>query len=359
MYRSDCRKFRGDVPCELNKLHGITCDNCDYYKPTLERILIIKLGAIGDVIRTTPILRVLKKKYPEAEIWWLTHHPEVVPVNDGYVDNVLTFKLEDILQIQATEFNAVYNLDKDREACALTKLINAIDKYGFFLGGGKPEYYPEAEHKFLTGIDDNLSKANKKSYQKEIFEICGFEFQGEEYIIDRNSGKARWNLRHSEGKFIIGLNTGCGWRWKTRLWKVEYWIELAEKLRSAGHEVVILGGEQEHETNKAIVKRSGALYFGYFPFKDFVNLVDACHLIVTPVTGAMHLAIGLGKKVVAFNNIFNPFETESYGRLTIVQPPKPCKCYFQSKCTNDGYFCMDTLKPNKVFSIIKEILNES
>ena len=284
MYKSDCRLFKGDVPCRLNKLHGTTCDNCDYYKSTLERILIIKLGAMGDVIRTTPILRVLKKNWPEAEIWWLTQYPEVVPIEDGYVDNVLTFKLEDILRIQATDFSIVYNLDKDKEACALTNLVRASRKHGFWLSGGKPTFYHSAKHKFLTGIDDNLSKANKKSYQKEIFEICDFEFQGEEYIIDKNNDRAHWNLKHSEGKFIIGLNTGCGWRWKTRLWKAEYWIELAEKLRRVGHEVVILGGEQEHEENKAIVKRSGALYFGHFPFKDFVNLVDACHLIVTPVT---------------------------------------------------------------------------
>ena len=73
MYKSDCRKFKGDVPCELNKLHGITCDDCEYYKPTLERILIIKHGRMGDVLRTTPLLRKLKKEYPKAEIWWKRH----------------------------------------------------------------------------------------------------------------------------------------------------------------------------------------------------------------------------------------------------------------------------------------------
>jgi len=73
VYKSDCRKFKGDVPCELNKLHGITCDGCEYYKPTLERILIIKHGRMGDVLRTTPLLRRLKKEYPKAEIWWKRH----------------------------------------------------------------------------------------------------------------------------------------------------------------------------------------------------------------------------------------------------------------------------------------------
>jgi len=52
----DCRWFRGDVPCSPHKQHGVHCvdaegRSCTYYDPRTENILIIKLGAIGDVIR--------------------------------------------------------------------------------------------------------------------------------------------------------------------------------------------------------------------------------------------------------------------------------------------------------------------
>ena len=52
----DCRYFRGDVPCKPHKENGVHCvdergNDCQYYDPTGKKILIIKLGAIGDVIQ--------------------------------------------------------------------------------------------------------------------------------------------------------------------------------------------------------------------------------------------------------------------------------------------------------------------
>ena len=50
--RIDCRLFRGDIPCSP----GAICENCPDYEPMGKKILILKLGAIGDVLRTTPVL---------------------------------------------------------------------------------------------------------------------------------------------------------------------------------------------------------------------------------------------------------------------------------------------------------------
>ena len=52
---TDCRHFRGDMPCVFHKKTGVHCEGCADYDPLKERILIIKLGAIGDVIRSTPL----------------------------------------------------------------------------------------------------------------------------------------------------------------------------------------------------------------------------------------------------------------------------------------------------------------
>src|SRR5207249_851233 len=62
----DCRFFRGDIPCSPHKEHGVHCvdadgNSCPYYDPTTKRFLVTKLGAIGDVIRTTPLLHKLKE----------------------------------------------------------------------------------------------------------------------------------------------------------------------------------------------------------------------------------------------------------------------------------------------------------
>ena len=75
----DCRYFKGDRPCKPHKEEGVICQDCPHYDPVSHRILIIKLGAIGDVIRTTPLLTPLRDKYPNSEITWMTWTPEAVP----------------------------------------------------------------------------------------------------------------------------------------------------------------------------------------------------------------------------------------------------------------------------------------
>lgn len=178
----NCRHFRGDIPCKPHKKHGVHCESCTWYLPKSKKILIIKLGALGDVIRTTPLLHKIWKEYPDASVWWLTLSPEIVP---SEVDVILKFGPAALLRIQNTGFDTVINLDKDPEACALASMLNVQDTRGFVLRNGKPAPADErAYHKFLTGLFDDENQKNTKSYPEEIFEICGWKFEGEEYILD-------------------------------------------------------------------------------------------------------------------------------------------------------------------------------
>jgi ADP-heptose:LPS heptosyltransferase len=349
----DCLHFRGDIPCRPNKEQGYHCGGCPVYTPVAKRILIIKLGAIGDVIRTTPLLRRIRAEHPQAKITWLTHTPAILPRQA--VDEILRFDLAAILYLQNTSFDILYNLDKDKEACALYNSIRAEVKYGYRLENGQAFPANElANHKFLTGIFDDVSLANKKSYVEEIFEICGWDFRGEEYIFDNHQDKGyQWAL--PAGQPLIGLNTGCGDRWTTRLWSDEKWIALIGLLQAQGYTVVLLGGEQEDARNQNLSQRTGATYLGYFKLEQFINLMYQMDVIVTQVTMAMHIAIALQKQIVLMNNIFNPYEFALYGRGAIVQPDKECACFYRGTC-QFGVSCMETLPPEKVLRQVQACL---
>jgi heptosyltransferase-2 len=329
----------------------VHCAECQEYQPQNKNILIIKLGAIGDVIRTTPLLTAIKREYPKARIFWLTYYPEVLP---SLVDVPLKYSVQDITYLQAVEFDLLINLDKDREACACASLVRTKHKRGFMLKGGKPTpITEEASHKFLTGLFDDINKANTKNYLEEIFEICGYKYSKEEYILELqpHDNPPIWNVDHS--KTVIGLNTGCGERWTSRLWATENWIELAKSLKKDSKEVIILGGLSEHEKNVLIANKSGAKYLGHFPLQDFFYLVNECDVLVTAVTMALHVGIGLKKKIVLLNNIFNKNEFELYGRGVIIEPKKECKCFFSPRCTNTEYFCMEHISTETVRGSIK------
>lgn len=350
----NCRYFRGDIPCKPHKQNGVHCvdeagNDCPNFSLYNEKILIIKLGAIGDVIRTTPILHPLKIKYPNAKIFWLTLSPAVVPSS---VDVVLSFNTANVEFLKANQFDLLINLDKDKEACALATTISAGIKKGFILQNGLP--YPvddSANHKYFTGIFDDISKQNKKNYMEEMFEILGWKYNGEKYILSNFPDHASsWNLDRS--KKIIGLNTGCGGRWTSRIWADENWINLAKQLVENNYEVVFLGGEQEDNKNKMFAEKSGGKYLGFFQLEKFINLVDQCDLVVTGVTMAMHITLGLSKKIVLFNNIFNKYEFELFNLGEILEPAKECKCFYKPTCTNEEYKCMEHLSLERVFSSI-------
>ena len=163
----DCSHFEGHIPCKPNKMHNVQCNNCSHYEQdskkiielnskesTLQeiykicnfsnsikieerpiistqktKILFIKLGAIGDVIRTTPLLEKYKKKYGDCHFTWITHSPQVVPKNE--VDEIFKWNRSSVSYVSNQEFDIAINLDKDKEACMLLSLINSEEKIWF------------------------------------------------------------------------------------------------------------------------------------------------------------------------------------------------------------------------------------
>lgn len=357
LYHEDCRHFRGDIPCVPNKREGVHCEGCPYYEPLEENILVIKLGAAGDVIRTTPLLWRLREDHPKARIWWLTYSPDLVPASR--VDRILKWSSESLMTLEAMHFTRMINLDKDAYACGLANRIRADKKEGYLLGKfGQTEPANErARDKFITGLFDDISASNRKSYPEELFEICGYEWRGERYILDVPKGIEFPNLDTS--KPLIGMNTGAGIRWTSRLWDTAQWAQLANQLMDRGYGVILLGGPDEDPRNREIQALTGgrAQYLGTFPLKEFIALVDRCELIVTGVTMGMHIALGLEKKIVLMNNIFNRYEFgDLYGLGEIVEPDRECRCYFHGVCVNPDYFCLDHLPARKMLDATLRVL---
>ena len=355
----DCKHFIGHIPCKPNKLDDSTCDTCQHYTKISKKILFIKLGAIGDVIRTTPLIEKYKELYPNAQFTWVTLFPDVLP--KGEIDRIYKLDASSILTVTNEEFDIALNLDKDLEACILLSQVTAKEKYGFtYADGHMAPATKNAEHKIITGLFDGISQKNTKSYLEEIFEICHLDFNYEQYLIRVNENyRKKWQddlTAKAGGKKIIGLNTGCGPRWKTRLWPAEKWIDLINKLHDQGYFCVMLGGAQEDEQNKIYASSTGAYYPGHFSLEEFIGLTDACELVVTQVSLMMHIAIALKKQLILFNNIFNPHEFELYGRGMIMEPTLGCDCYYGNTCTREQS-CMYSIHVDDVVGNVQKIMS--
>ncbi|MEX0968494.1 MAG: glycosyltransferase family 9 protein [Bacteroidia bacterium] len=352
----DCRHFRGTIPCKPNKLRGKICE-CDEYTPISKRILIIKLGAMGDVIRTTPLVVRYRQLFPDCHISWITLTPQILPPDE--IDAIYKFDHLSVYSLLHEDFDIAINLDKEIEACGLLRDVRAKEKIGFIEKNGHVDIAnPEAKHKLITGLFDQISIQNKKSYLEEIFEICKMKFNYEPYLINQNRDLvAKWeSLREkSGGKPIVGLNTGCGQRWLTRLWPQEYWIALITRLQNEGMFPMVLGGPDEEPQNLIYAQRTGCYYPGTYSLPEFMAITANCDLVVTAVSMMMHIAMGLQKPLVLFNNIFNKHEFEMYGRGEILEPHTGCEDFYGTRCTRERH-CMLDLPVDDVFNAIQRHL---
>jgi heptosyltransferase-2 len=354
--RLDCVFFDGYKPCSSHKLRGSICENCNDYKPVNYRVLILKKGAAGEVIRNTPILRKLRALHvnDSIEISWLTDYPDFVP--KSFVNRVLKYDWENVQMLLEEEFDLLLNLDKEHHVCALANRIKAKEKKGFLLDkkGKIISANRDAERKWLTGVFDDLMKDNKKHYVEEIFEICGWKWAGEKYILE-DYIIPPLSFNKDSNKPLVGLNTGAGSMWPTRIWPENLWAGLISKLIERNYQVLLLGGPEEHDKNMRLAKNTGAYYEGLKNFKEFTGLMSHCDMLVTAVTMTLHIAIGLGKKIILLNNIFNKYEFYLYSLGFIIEPDVPCKaCYkkaFDPLCAVPN--CMELISVDSVFNKIE------
>jgi ADP-heptose:LPS heptosyltransferase len=364
-WKSDCRHFIGDRPCKFKR----TCPGCDRYSPMGTRILIVKLAAIGDVLRTTPLLSGLKRKHPESHITWVVDK-EALPLlkENPQIDRLVPFDFPALLPLEVETFDLAIGLEKEPRGAALTTKVRAGEKKGFGLGpeGNIFPLNQGSEYAFLLGLDDDLKfHRNAKSYPELIFDIAELPYERDEYSfflspedVARAGAFAAENLPDKKIP-IVGLNTGAGEVFANKAWTMAGFVELIRNLKSRPPvSILLLGGPRERERNQEIFKASGGMVLETRcenTLGQFAALVNLCDVVVTGDTTALHLAIGLRKAVVT---LFGPTcaqEIDLYGRGEKIISPLSCAPCYRRTCSVSPN-CMEAITPEDVIIKIEKLL---
>jgi ADP-heptose:LPS heptosyltransferase len=366
MIRDDCRHFRGDKPCRIQ----YPCDGCRRYNPPRHKTLLIKARAQGDVLRTTPLLAGLKRKYPDGFLTWLTD-AESLPLleNNSAIDRLLAFDLESVLALEVERFEALICLDKEPGLAGLATRLKAGQKFGFGLNreGNLIPLNAAAEYAYRLGMDDELKfRLNSKTYQQIVAEAAEVDYRRDEYIFslkEENKKKASAFLRRRRipvRRPAVGLNTGAGSKFETKQWPEEHFLKLIRLLqRELKANIFLLGGPKEAALNARLEKRSPtpAFHTGtdntLLEFAGFLSLMD---VVVCSDTLAMHLAIALKKKTVVLFGPTCPQEIDLYDRGVKLFAGVDCAPCYKQTC-EDGR-CMKDIRPEKVLQAVKGLLKE-
>ncbi|MEK6940785.1 MAG: glycosyltransferase family 9 protein [Nanoarchaeota archaeon] len=338
-WNRNCKEYNGVYACDILKSEGYnSCNDCDFYEPRGKKIFIIKLGASGDVLRTTPILKAIKKKYgSDCHITWLTKdfNRELLYENE-LIDEVITLS-EDIMRLKYEQFDVLFNFEIDTPATLIAREINAVQKFGYFFDSdGHPSAYnPKAEFYLNRALSDKINKSNTKTYQEMIFEIAELDYNQEDYILNLTDDEKELSVKLREpykGLPIIGVVVGAGSRWPSKQWDRDNLIGLIKKLRGV---ILLLSGPNEPEgIQQEIVKE---LKNHQFPImmnnphntlREFISAVNACDLFICGDSLALHIALALQKKTVGLFFCTPDWEVEGYGRLKKLVSPLLMKHFY-------------------------------
>jgi ADP-heptose:LPS heptosyltransferase len=364
----DCRHYHTDRPCSPHKKTGVVCDGCTFYDPIKTRILIVKLDAIGDVLRTTSLLAPLKEKYPNAEVTWLTKSASVELLhNNPYVDHVVAKGADALELLLAKRFDVVINPDTSETSTRLATLAKADRKFGYvFSDDGKiTPLNTAAESWYLMGLNDRLKKENKKTYQDVLLEVCELPAV-DNPIIWRLTANEIEHAKQFANKHaidfaqqpVIGLNTGAGGRWKWKKWTLEGYGELIQMIATEMPKAKILlyGGPEEVDRNAYLhaLAPSHVVDTGTDnSLRQFGALVSLCDVMVTGDTLGMHVATAQGKRIVALFGPTSAQEIQLYGRGDKIVPQGlECLCCYLSDC-DVAPACMERIESREVFASVR------
>jgi heptosyltransferase-2 len=267
-----------------------------------KQVLIIKLGALGDVIRTTPLLRVL-----DGQITWVTSRPAMPLLKNSPCITTLTAMDEPGFHLDR-KYDLVVNLEDDAVSAEMASTAAAGTIIGPYLNGAAITYDGSSSEWFDMSLSsrygrtkaDEMKIRNRKTYQEMIFSALEMTFHGEDPVLNLP-------LQKAPVPGLIGIEERAGGVWPTKRWN--RYRELAARFESLGY------------TTKFFRQRESVI--------EYADDINECQFVVCGDTLAMHIALALGKRVVAIFTCTSPYEIYGYGRLGKVVSPLLDRYFYQ------------------------------
>ena len=257
-------------------------------------VLIIKLGATGDVVRTTPLMRRFN-----GNITWVTAATNTVLL-ENLQDNVRPFSWEERERALDRHYDLAINLEDTLDVAQYLKTVKCGEIFGDYADSDNSLRYTENARRWfdLSLISsygrkeaDRLKFLNRQSYQEMIFNGLGLRFVGEQYLLPEPIET------ELTGDVAIAAEAGTVWPMK----KWAYYGDLKKRL------------EDEGLTVNLLPKRPSLL--------QHLSDVQNHRCLVSGDSLPMHFALGARARCVSLFTCTSPWEIYEYGvQKKIVSP---------------------------------------
>lgn len=322
------------------------------------KVLIIRLSSLGDILLTTPFVRSIKNQYPKIEIDYIVRkeYSDLLKLNP-HLNKVFQFSRneKDILTTLAEIKKTNYDLIIDLQNNLRSKKI---------ISNNNPKVVRFSKNSWQKFLLVNF-KINKLKNEPQIpvryaRTISGFQLDknGLDLFTDRTTDNRILGKEN-----LIGFCPGA--HHYTKRWFKEYFIELGNKLTKIGYTIVLFGGK----TDKGLCAEISKEISGSIDVSNIDDILQTaadmklCKAVVSNDSGLMHTAAAVGTKVVAiFGSTVKEFGFTPYNCKNLILENKslncrPCTHIGRSSCPKKHFNCMKLIKPEFVFEQLKSFLN--
>lgn len=264
--------------------------------------LILKLGATGDVVRTSTLLRRLP-----GNVSWVTAAKNVVLLT-GAPENLRSVAWEQRAQFTDRSYDLVINLEDTLEVAQFLQTVRNDRIFGAYLGGNGTLQYSDDSHgwfdlslisRFGKTEADHLKLLNRRAYQELIFAGLNLSFAGEKYILPE---PVETGLTGD-----VAISRAAGPVWPMKNWA--YYDALELELKKQGLTVNVLP------------QRPTLL--------EHLGDVAGHRCLVSGDSLPMHLALGTGTRCVTLFTCTSPWEIYDYGLQEKIVSPLLAQFFYQ------------------------------
>ena len=289
-------------------------------------LLIIKHGALGDVVRTSYFLPGLHRKYgPDTRIFWLTstaavdllrYHPQIYRLTT------------DPSELAPREFDCILSLDDEHQAAVAATQLKHKQLVGACLSSDALTYTPDSAAWFDMGLisrygkqeADRLKKANTRSHAEIFSEILGITIDGARFF-NSPPVEQRWQRNLESSYFRIGINPFAGKRWPAKALRTGELHKLIPSLLDFKDvqqpvKIYLFGeGDDRKQLEGLSSEFAGRVETldTSVSVLDFAAAIKSLDYLITSDSLALHLAVAQGVRNLSFYAPTSAAEIDTFG----------------------------------------------
>jgi len=332
----------------------------------VSKFLIIRFSSIGDIVLTTPVIRCLHKKYPDAEIHFLTKQSfRGILADNPFINKIHTlgdsFELM-LHELKTEEYDYIIDLHHNLRTLRIKKYLKNVKAFSF--------NKLNVEKFILTSFKiDTLPKKHIVDRNLETLKTLGVlnDGLGLDYFIPEKDVVKNEDLPTSHLHGYIAIVIGAALA--TKKMPVH---KLRELCNAIDHPIILLGGKEDYDDALIIASVDPVKIYnacGKFNLNESADLLRRSKLVITHDTGLMHIAAALQKPIISiWGNTVPAFGMYPYygknskQNYDVVEINKlwcrPCSKIGYKKCPRGHFNCMEKIAVNDIINLVTQRLQK-